>query len=641
MTAISGLSVAEERLVEAAASGAPVDLRTGDADADDPRRAGGWGPERAIRADVLAGLLCGPSGFGLEGLRAVRLQGARITGELDLEAVTIACPLAFGGCAFERPVIFTEAQAVAIRMPGCHVPGIAASQLALRGDLVLSEGFTASAEVCLAGATIGGQLILDGATLSDPGGRALSASWVSVGQSVLCRAGFTARGQVHLEGARIGGLLSMNGGCIINPGHTAVDAQRMTVHGAMFCREGFRVEGELRLFGTRIGGQLNFDGAVLDGGNRRALFASQIKVENTLFCRRGFTARGEIILDGADIGGRLDLSGAHLLNPDGRTLTADRLTTGQSMYCRELTSDGEIVLIDAKIGGRIDFTGARLANGTGYVLDAGGLDVAHDANFNGMFTAHGEIHLLDAEIGGRLDFEGARLINPDGRALNLEGVRAPVLFLLPWQSPDGLVDLANARVGTFHDDRNSWPGCGCAGSPTTRSGTSQCRFATGLSGSAAMRAATYRRSTSNSPTPTGVPGRLEDARQVAIARQRQRSRQLNVPARAWNWLLYVTVGYGYRTWLAGIWLAGLVAAGTAVFAASYPGHMHKSGPVVPAFNPFVYTLDTVLPVVDLGEQKAWIAQGAALTIQWLLICAGWILTTAVVAGVTNALNRRG
>jgi hypothetical protein len=137
-----------------------------------------------------------------------------------------------------------------------------------------------------------------------------------------------------------------------------------------------------------------------------------------------------------------------------------------------------------------------------------------------------------------------------------------------------------------------------------------------------------------------MPCSLEDARQVAIAKQRQRSDQLNRLARVWNWLLYVTVGYGYRTWLAGIWLAGLAAAGTAVFAAAYPAHMRQSATVVPAFNPFVYTLDTVLPIIDLGERKAWIAQGAALTVQWLLTCAGWLLTTAVVAGLTSALNRR-
>jgi hypothetical protein len=68
--------------------------------------------------------------------------------------------------------------------------------------------------------------------------------------------------------------------------------------------------------------------------------------------------------------------------------------------------------------------------------------------------------------------------------------------------------------------------------------------------------------------------------------------------------------------------------------------MHKSAAVVPAFNPFVYALDTVLPIVDLGEQKAWDAQGAAMTAERLLTCAGWVLTTAVVAGVTKALNRR-
>jgi hypothetical protein len=640
---MSGLSTSERLLVAAAESGKPVDLRGRNARLNDPGRAAAWGTERTIRAEILAELLrSGAASSGQGRLRSIRLYGARIVGQLDLEAVTIACPLFFDGCLFEDLIILRDAEALAIRLPGCHVPGIAAKQLTTRGDLLLNDKFAASGEVCLAGATIGGQLILDGASLSNSGGKALSASWLTVGQSLLCRAGFMAHGQVELEGARIGGTLSMDGATIVNTGTVALEARRMTVQGAMYCREGFRVQGELRIFGAHIGGQLNFDGAVLEHEDGRTLYASQLKVEHSMFCRHGFISRGEIILDGASIGGRFSLSGAQLLNPGRRTISADRLTVGQSMYCRnQFTSRGEIALIDAQIGGRIDFNDAIMANATGCVLDAGGLDVARDMTFSGEFAAEGEIHLLDAQIGGRLDFDGARLTTRTDRLLNLEGIRASVLFLRPRESPDGLVDLANARVGAFFDDPRTWASrlrlrgfaydaLGNTSVPVRDRLAWLDRNEGGyLPEIYEQLAGAYRRA-----------GRLEDARQVAIAKQRQRSDQLNRLARVWNWLLYVTVGYGYRTWLAGIWLAGLVAAGTAVFAAAYPAHMRQSATVVPAFNPFVYTLDTVLPIIDLGEQKAWIAQGAALTVQWLLTCAGWLLTTAVVAGLTSALNRR-
>jgi hypothetical protein len=46
-----------------------------------------------------------------------------------------------------------------------------------------------------------------------------------------------------------------------------------------------------------------------------------------------------------------------------------------------------------------------------------------------------------------------------------------------------------------------------------------------------------------------------------------------LPGKLWNWLLYVTVGYDYRTWLAGLWLVGLLAVGTLVFDRAYPIHM--------------------------------------------------------------------
>jgi hypothetical protein len=109
------------------ATGALVDLRKGNSTVDDPSHGEQWGPERTVRAEVLAELLIEPSRSQLP--RALRLAGARITGTLNLEAAELRCPVLLQGCWFEQPLSLTEAYAPALRLPGCHVPGLHAEQL--------------------------------------------------------------------------------------------------------------------------------------------------------------------------------------------------------------------------------------------------------------------------------------------------------------------------------------------------------------------------------------------------------------------------------------------------------------------------------------------------------------------------------
>ena len=51
-----------------------------------------------------------------------------------------------------------------------------------------------------------------------------------------------------------------------------------------------------------------------------------------------------------------------------------------------------------------------------------------------------------------------------------------------------------------------------------------------------------------------------------------------------------------------VWLLGWWAAGTLVFAAAYPHHLIPAAPNAPhpAFQPVIYALDVLLPVVDLN-----------------------------------------
>jgi hypothetical protein len=58
-----------------------------------------------------------------------------------------------------------------------------------------------------------------------------------------------------------------------------------------------------------------------------------------------------------------------------------------------------------------------------------------------------------------------------------------------------------------------------------------------------------------------------------------------------------------------------------------------------SFNAFGYTLDLILPVVNLGQQSSWNPQGASQAVAYALVIGGWVLATALVAGITRVLVR--
>ena len=458
-------------------------------------------------------------------------------------------------------------------------------------------------------------------------------------QGLLCGDGFSAKGKVSLGGAHIGGQLDLSGAILINPRGWALTADGLTVDQDVLCGKS-SAQGEIRLAGAHIRGVLDLRGASITSIGGRAITAEWLIVDRAMLCER-LSARGAIRLGGAHIGGVLDLSGATLVNPGGPALLANKVTVDQSVLCGDgFSAQGEVSLGGARIGGQLDLSGASLANPGGLALFGDRLGVAQEVFCRDGFTAQGEVRLAGAQIGGVLDLQEASLANPGGVALRLARAKVATLFFLPAQRPDGAVDLTNAAVGAFLDDSATWP-------TTLRLGGFAYDTLEDDQVSVPDRLRWLARH-SDGYTPqlydqlAGVyrrAGLEEAARKAGIAKQWHRRAALNPAGKLLNWLLYATVGYGYRTWLAGAWLTGLAVLGTWIFSRAYPAHMVAATAHPAAFHPLAYTLDVLLPIVDLGQQSAWQPQGAALYWSWALIGAGWVLTTAVVAGLTGILKR--
>ncbi|MEU6788098.1 hypothetical protein ABZ912_53665 [Nonomuraea angiospora] len=301
------LTKAERRLWNAFPTGQTVELgpfkagpfRTAGANA--PTDGHTWGPERSIRAEVIAELLLGARDTGTGSVPAVRLRGARITGRLAIVGGTIPYELSLIGCHLDEPIRFTDSSTRTVRLTDCHLPGLSGGGMRVAGHLSLS-GSNITGTVGLSRAQFESGLWLGGTkvTADDDEGRALYANAVVVDSGTYLRnADFT--GAIGLVGARLNGGLFLDGANLRNPGKQAIIADNMVVEDIMRCTDGFLALGCVRLRGARINGTLSLDGIIRSPDTRYALHASHMELRE-LYLKPAKPIEGVVTLAHTTVG---------------------------------------------------------------------------------------------------------------------------------------------------------------------------------------------------------------------------------------------------------------------------------------------------------------------------------------------------
>jgi hypothetical protein len=224
-------------------------LRSGDPDTDDPAKAGCWGKERRVRAEVVTALLLGACDLERGHFPAVRLRGARITGRVDLMGAVITHALVLEHCWFDEPLRFVEASTKTIRITSSHLLAFNGARMRTEGilnfHLSVIEGI-----VRLDRAQVAGEISFRGARVGDGTGEAIAGDGLCVDGDMECNAGFTARGQVNLRGARIAGRLSFRG-AILGATGTAVQLARLQAD-EVCLRTAQPITGAIRLAQARV-----------------------------------------------------------------------------------------------------------------------------------------------------------------------------------------------------------------------------------------------------------------------------------------------------------------------------------------------------------------------------------------------------
>jgi hypothetical protein len=512
-------------------------------------------PPPKIRADVIRWICTDPDSTARLQPLGLRVRGAQIDGDLDLNGVRLESTLVLNSCVMGQ-LIARDARLRTVVLDGTVSRGFIADRVEISGSLLMRAITDHPARTC----EVHGQLVL------------LKAS--------------------------ISGDLDCTGALISAPGLVAVIMQRARVGGSVFLRGGNKgiPPHERRMVGP---GQP--PGTALD---RLPIFHCQ----------------GAIELRDAEIGGALDCSGARLSDcPIGQagypySLDAARATMASAYLTRQFAPDGLVVLSGASVKGVLNFARASLGSG-GLIGD--GLSVGQTLWWTNV----------------DLDASASRTV------------------------------LAFADLGTLHFDMKSWPAPGRVSltgatyrdlnrwlTPRDRErGTVHADVAAFLE---IIRLQTTALPQDDSPGYSGQPyeqlatvlkrgGEERAAQRVLIARVDDALKRRNQFVRAAGLMLKATIGYGYRPLRVVAYLAGMLLLGTIAFSVGYHHHdFGSTNPVHPPFAGLTYSLDALLPFIDLGQEKAWTVKTGGVTwvaiYYWIHVCMGWLLSSFVVVGLTRA-----
>ncbi len=391
-----------------------------------------------------------------------------------------------------------------------------------------------------------------------------------------------------------------------------LDAERLEARGGVSLK-GAAVSGELRLSGSRLDGNLSLDGASVSCPGRAALTADGIALRSVEL--RGARIDGETRMTAARVDGDLDLTGARLSHPDGEALHLNRTVVRGGLFLRG----------GAQIKGALDLTGASV-------------DTLHDDEAS--WPAPGDLLLnrclYNALIGGPMDAERR-------------------IAWLARQTPD--------RWG-----EEFWP------QPYEQ------------------LAYVFR-----------DMGHDDDAQTVLVEKERlqRAARRARASSPLWRLLLTVkdsllgvTLGYGRKPLLAFAWLLFFWGLGVAVFAVAQAQSAIKpnspvilrspewilcgvpkdesvtltTGPAIgralpgqsqlhcflaqpeassyPVFNAWMYSLDTLFPVLEIGQKEYWRPDpsrrlgSGIMGYFYFQAIVGWALSLLAIAGFSGLVKSR-
>ncbi|SDL18935.1 hypothetical protein SAMN04488074_109233 [Lentzea albidocapillata subsp. violacea] len=535
-----------------------------------------------VRATAIRDLLRS----GIVDPRGLRVVGARVTGELNLDFISTSTALQLDDCLFEEPLSLHDTDLPALSLDGSTMPELNAENLRTR-YLTMDDARCAGV-VDLENAHVDGTFLFGDTSVG-----LMYAKGLRVARNVKA-AGLHAR-EVRFDGCDIGGDLHLQGAVIVNGSETALVLNNATVGGDIHLDSSFVKAtggdcGVLMLDGSA--GALHMMGAVVRTAAHCGICLDGSRFQADVRLNDGFDARSTraplatIRMVDTRIGGSLLVQGS-IRNDEGPAVIVQKAAIGATLNISdtvlEATAQRPAVEIDdTDVSGNLILWPEKLVNhGDGY-----------------------ELSLAGTEVGDLLVFNVPKLVQTDVFTVTVNGLTYPE----PPNDTDAWLTML--RKHNFKYEAQPYQ----------------------------QLAAVHR-----------AAGHEHTARRVLIAQQEDLRHRGDPGNRLWHWFLGVTLGYGYRPSRAviGLLVTFLLALCLVWTADAHNGltpakdrPANSCSPV----NRISLAADLAIPLVKLGgTPRCELANGPAgqwaTGAGWVVQILGWSFATLSVAGFTGLVRK--
>lgn len=558
---------------------------------------------------------------------------------------------------------------------------------AIAGRIRLSNGFESAGVVDFSRTKIGGVADLEGAQLNGRGPLALVAVRAHIGGDLIFGKNFRSVGCIKLNEIFIGGSIRGSDGNYKKGEEEAINLDGAKILGSIFMHR-VNIEGTFRLLSSRISLDLTLSGAKIFEQEGNALLADRAEIGGGVFMINGFQANG-IKLTGLKTGASLSFNGANLTSVgDALALNAQRVSIAGSLTFESgFSSTGKINLVSALVKLNLSFIDSQIVVKQGVSLNCHGINVNGAFNLQKMRFPVDNIVLSSARVGRLADDEKSwgKNISLQGFSYSSLGVNSPfkAAARLKW------LDKQHANRSGINSVAKKF-------APQPWRQLRKVLLESGHFNDAREIAVAYER-------------RLREAGQIgesSPSTNRIVAFSIRFISNKIHILYGVLIGYGYQPyrlvcWMIAVWLfCGaffwfsalhnvMAPSNPLIFdnkiykdckSESTPGQsifnlIHDVGKASPrveknwylcpdlaaeytGFSPLAYSLDVLLPVVDLQQQNDWAPkiptpadkwydEFFSLSLEhltryvlWFEIIFGWVSSLLLIAVLSGLAKRR-
>jgi hypothetical protein len=476
-----------------------------------------------------------------------------------------------------------------------------------------------------------------------------------------------------------------------------------------------RFDGVIYARDAHIKGVLLLSGSHL----RQGLVADRLRCDGGIFLSDDFCSLGQIWLLGAQIYGDLNCSNGRLKHKAGVALCLDGVVIkGNAFLNGKFEATGEVRLVNADISGDLQFTDGKFAPIEGGSISTDGVVVKGNVFFCGSFKATGAVRLIGAQIGGDLDCGCLMFSASFEDVLHLQSATVQNVFNLCFLASSVRIMATSAQVGVLIDANEPWAKGSILDGFVYKSlggmaPTDAAARIEWLKKQVNEDLGEDKSKRNFRPQPwkqlqkvLREMGHDADAREVGVDYENQLRKADRIGQiidvkngnrwipflrrkclRALHWLFGFLAGYGYhplRLFMSLVWV--WLFCGVIYWWLAYAPHS-AIGPTDPlvfqnsayqacttenngnwmlcrqlpaeytTFSPLAYSLDVLLPLVDLGQEKRWgplvptpashfCIELLSLSpphwvrlLNWFQILYGWIASLLFVA-IVSGMSRR-